>query len=196
MGPRRAAQLLRRATFVISAGTTDLFSHYLATNRSGTDSWPQYENLLITRVTNNTTVSICQMIVYCLLYVSSVMWPNPYHFTQVMRALGGRRFVFVGVPPVGCLPLVRTLLGMGAQTCHEDMNSMATSFNRRLAEVVHFLRNQRDIRATFIDVYPIISMATIDPKTFGKSWYILVPFKWTEGKKKCTLTGSFDNVFL
>nr|BAK04674.1 predicted protein [Hordeum vulgare subsp. vulgare] len=155
VGPRRAAQLLRRATFVISAGTTDLFSHYLATNRSGTDSWPQYENLLITRVTNNTTV---------------------------MRALGGRRFVFVGVPPVGCLPLVRTLLGMGAQTCHEDMNSMATSFNRRLAEVVHFLRNQRDIRATFIDVYPIISMATIDPKTFGL----------TETSRGCCGTGVIE----
>lgn len=85
-----------------------------------------------------------------------------------MRALGGRRFVFVGVPPVGCLPLVRTLLATGAEKCHENMNSMATSFNRRLAEGVRFLNNQRDIRATFIDVYPIISMATIDPKTFGK----------------------------
>ncbi|XP_047080812.1 GDSL esterase/lipase At5g45950-like [Lolium rigidum] len=140
VGPRRAEQLVRRATFVISAGTTDVFSHYLATNRSRSDSWPSYENLLITRVAN---------------------------YTQVMRALGGRRFVFVGVPPVGCLPLVRTLLGTGAEKCHENMNSMAASFNRRLDEVVRFLKNQRDTRATFIDVYPIVSMATIDPVTYG-----------------------------
>ncbi|KAF7077015.1 hypothetical protein CFC21_081607 [Triticum aestivum] len=155
VGPRRAGQLLRRATFVISAGTTDLFNHYLATNRSGTESWPPYENLLITRVAN---------------------------YTQAMRALGGRRFVFVGVPPVGCLPLVRTLLGTGAETCHENMNSMATSFNRRLGEVVRFLRNQRDIRATFVDVYPIISMATIDPKNFGL----------TETSRGCCGTGVIE----
>ena len=85
-----------------------------------------------------------------------------------MRALGGRRFVFVGVPPVGCLPLVRTLLGTGAEKCHENMNSMASSLNRRLDEVVRVLKTQRDTRATFIDVYPTISMATIDPVTFGK----------------------------
>ena len=85
-----------------------------------------------------------------------------------MRALGGRRFVFVGVPPVRCLPLVRTLLGTGAEKCHENMNSMASSLNRRLDEVVRVLKTQRDTRATFIDVYPTVSMATIDPVTFGR----------------------------
>ncbi|CAM0948035.1 unnamed protein product [Alopecurus aequalis] len=155
VGPRRAEQLVRRATFVISAGTTDVFSHYLANNRSGANSWPLYENLLVTRVAN---------------------------YTQVMRALGGRRFVFVGVPPVGCLPLVRTLLGTGTERCHENMNSMAASFNRRLDEVVRVLKNQRDTRATFIDVYPLISMATVDHKTFG----------FTDTSRGCCGTGVME----
>lgn len=75
--------------------------------------------------------------------------------------------MFVGVPPVGCLPLVRTLLGTGTEKCHENINSLATSFNRGLAEVVRLLKNERDTRATFIDIYTIVAMATVDPRTFG-----------------------------
>ncbi|KAF0934416.1 hypothetical protein E2562_025025, partial [Oryza meyeriana var. granulata] len=139
VGRRRAEQLVRRATFVISAGTTDLLFHYLASNQSTAEIGPQYENQLITRVAN---------------------------YTQVMATLGARRFVFVGVAPIGCFPIVRTLLGTGTTRCHENMNLLATSFNERLVEVVRLLKNQPDIRATFIDTYTTIGKATINPNNY------------------------------
>ncbi|KAL5196394.1 hypothetical protein ABZP36_008393 [Zizania latifolia] len=140
VGARRAERLVRKATFVISAGTTDLLFHYLASNQSAADSGPRYENQLITRIVN---------------------------YTQAMATLGGRRFVFVGVPPIGCLPLVRTLLRTGTTRCHESFNLLATSFNKKLVEVVRLLKNEPDFRATFVDVYTTIGMATVDPSNFG-----------------------------
>ncbi|KAJ1277487.1 hypothetical protein BS78_04G007500, partial [Paspalum vaginatum] len=140
-GPKKAEQLVRNATFVISAGTADLLFHYLPSNHSARDSQQQqYENQLIARVAN---------------------------YTQAIRKLGGRRFIFVGLPPVGCLPIVRTLLGTGPDTCHGDMNLLAASFNRRLAKLVRLLKNETDTRATLIDVYTVVATATADPSSFG-----------------------------
>ncbi|KAL6629315.1 hypothetical protein ACP70R_029080 [Stipagrostis hirtigluma subsp. patula] len=136
-GLKRAEQLVSKATFIVSAGTADLIFHYIASNQSAEDTQLQYENQLITHVAN---------------------------YTQVMRKLGGRRFVFVGVPPIGCLPIVRTLTG--ADNCHGKLNLLATSFNKKLAKMVHILKNEPDNRATFIDVYAIIAKATTDPNNF------------------------------
>ncbi|KAL5200066.1 hypothetical protein ABZP36_021269 [Zizania latifolia] len=155
VGPRSAERLVRKATFVISAGTTDLLFHYLASNQSASGSGPQYENQLITRIAN---------------------------YTQVMATLGGRRFVFIGVPPIGCLPLVRTLLGTGTTRCHENMNLLATSFNEKLVQVVRRLKNEPDIRATFVDIYTTIGKATIDPNNFGL----------TETSRGCCGTGIIE----
>uniref|UniRef100_A0A0D9YL73 GDSL esterase/lipase n=1 Tax=Oryza glumipatula TaxID=40148 RepID=A0A0D9YL73_9ORYZ len=155
VGRRRAEELVRRATFVVSAGTTDLLFHYLASNQSAAESGPQYENQLISRVAN---------------------------YTQVMATLGGRRFVFVGVPPIGCLPIARTLLGTGTTRCHENMNLLATSFNERLVEVVRLLKNQPNIRATFVDTYTTIGMATISPNNYGL----------TETSRGCCGTGVIE----
>ena len=58
LGPRRAERLINRATFVISSGTNDMLSVYLASNRSNAISMEMYENHLITRVANYTQVRI------------------------------------------------------------------------------------------------------------------------------------------
>jgi len=58
LGPRRAERLVNRAAFVISSGTNDLLSVYLATNRSNAISMELYENHLIAHVANYTQVHI------------------------------------------------------------------------------------------------------------------------------------------
>ncbi|RCV19765.1 hypothetical protein SETIT_4G002000v2 [Setaria italica] len=140
LGPRRAERLVNRATFVISAGTNDLLSVYLASNRSNAISMDMYENHLIARVANHT---------------------------QAMIMLGGRRFVFVGLPPMGCMPIARTLVGTGSDRCDETLNQLATSFNSKLVQLLNFINYQRQIRTSYIDTYTTIHDATVDPKTFG-----------------------------
>jgi hypothetical protein len=56
LGPRRAERLVNRAAFVISTGTNDLLSVYLASNRSNAISMELYENHLTAHVANYTQV--------------------------------------------------------------------------------------------------------------------------------------------
>ncbi|PVH48563.1 hypothetical protein PAHAL_4G358500 [Panicum hallii] len=140
LGPRRAERLINRATFVISSGTNDMLSVYIASNRSNAISMEMYENHLIAHVAN---------------------------YTQAMIMLGGRRFVFVGLPPMGCLPIARTLVGTGSDRCDETLNQLATSFNSKLVQLLSLINYQRQIRTSYIDTYTTIHDATVDPKTFG-----------------------------
>ena len=117
-------------------------------------------------------------------------------FFQEMRKLGGRRFIFVGLPPIGCLPIVRTLLGTGPDKCHGNMNLPAASFHEKLLKLVQLLKNEPDTRAAFIDVYTIITKATTEPNDLGTFRHIIQRcsfFNFGENIKKSTRgTGTTD----
>ncbi|KAF8662030.1 hypothetical protein HU200_056565 [Digitaria exilis] len=144
LGARRAERLVNRAAFVISTGTNDMLSVYLASSNQSNSaiSMEMYENHLIARVAN---------------------------YTQAMIMLGGRRFVFVGLPPMGCLPIARTLVGTGSDRCDETLNQLATSFNSKLVQLLSYINYQRQIRTSYIDTYTTIHEATVDPKAYGLS---------------------------
>uniref|UniRef100_A0ACD5XRR0 Uncharacterized protein n=1 Tax=Avena sativa TaxID=4498 RepID=A0ACD5XRR0_AVESA len=140
-GPRRAERFVNRATFIISAGTNDMLLNYIASNRSaGPIGMLRYENNLITRLGN---------------------------YTQMMRLLGGRRFVFVGLPPIGCLPIARTLLGRGPDGCDSNLNQLAASFNSRLIQLSNLINYQPRLRSAYIDTYTIMRAATDNPQSYG-----------------------------
>ncbi|KAM3196931.1 hypothetical protein ACQJBY_072555 [Aegilops geniculata] len=141
LGLRRAERIVNRATFIISAGTNDMLLNYIASNRSaGPIAMLRYENHLIARLGN---------------------------YTQVMRMLGARRFVFVGLPPIGCLPIARTLLGRDPDGCDSDLNQLAASFNSRLIQLSNFVNYQPRMRSAYIDTYTIIRAATDNPQNYG-----------------------------
>ncbi|KAE8788985.1 GDSL esterase/lipase [Hordeum vulgare] len=141
IGPRRAERIVNRATFIISAGTNDMLLNYIASNRSaGPIAMLRYENHLIARLGN---------------------------YTQVMRMLGARRFVFVGLPPIGCLPIARTLLGRDPDGCDSDLNQLAASFNSRLIQLSNFINYQPRLRSAYIDTYTIVRAATDNPQNYG-----------------------------
>lgn len=163
LGPRRAERLVNRATFVISTGTNDMLSAYLASNRSSAISTAAYENYLIARVANFTQV-ISSPHSSCNYTINLSMTT----INQVMSMLGGRRFIFVGLPPMGCLPIVRTLVGTGSQRCDARLNQLAMSFNSKLLQLLNIINSQNQIRTSYIDAYTIINDATTDPNKFGK----------------------------
>uniref|UniRef100_A0A0D9WKR9 Uncharacterized protein n=1 Tax=Leersia perrieri TaxID=77586 RepID=A0A0D9WKR9_9ORYZ len=142
MGPTRAERLVNRATFVVSAGTNDILFNYLDSNRSGYNTMPEYDSYLMQRLAN---------------------------YTQVMMMLGGRRFLFAGLPPIGCLPIARTLLGAGEDRCDDNLNEVAASFNSKLLDLSNSINcnHQQDARSAYIDTYNIIREATNNPSNFG-----------------------------
>lgn len=84
---------------------------------------------------------------------------------QVMNELGGTRFVLVGVPPFGCLPIVRTLFGV--EDCSSELNAVASSFNSKLVTMLGDLKRKLRVRAAYMDIFTIMYEATRNPKKFG-----------------------------
>ncbi|XP_072965983.1 GDSL esterase/lipase At5g45950 isoform X1 [Typha angustifolia] len=138
VGVAEANRIVKNAVFVISAGTNDLLLGHIFSNQSTQSNSQQYENYLIT---------------------------NMAKYVKEMHRLGGRMFVVVSVPPMGCLPIVRTL--QGVEECVENFNALATSFNSKLVKKLDALRNELQVRTYYVDIYNILDEATKNPEKFG-----------------------------
>nr|CAD1822335.1 unnamed protein product [Ananas comosus var. bracteatus] len=130
-------EIIKDAVFVISAGTNDLLQSYLSMNQPN-QTMPKYENYLINLTSN---------------------------YVKVMNELGGTRFVLVGVPPFGCLPIVRTLFGV--ENCSSELNAVASSFNSKLVTMLGVLKRKLRVRAAYMDIFTIMYEATRNPEKFG-----------------------------
>ncbi|XP_020080828.1 GDSL esterase/lipase At5g45950-like [Ananas comosus] len=137
VGIGRSKEIIKDAVFVISAGTNDLLQSYLSMNQPN-QTMPKYENYLINLTSN---------------------------YVKVMNELGGTRFVLVGVPPFGCLPIVRTLFGV--ENCSSELNAVATSFNSKLVTMLGVLKRKLRVRAAYMDIFTIMYEATRNPEKFG-----------------------------
>lgn len=84
-----------------------------------------------------------------------------------MHRLGGRKFVIVGVPPVGCLPIVRTL--SGADKCVDALNELAVSFNSQLVSQLGVLKKSLGVKTAYLDVFTVMNEAAKYPEKFGTS---------------------------
>jgi len=82
-----------------------------------------------------------------------------------MHRLGAARLVVVGVPPFGCMPLVKAL--MGTSTCVESYNTAAFSFNSKIREKLESIKATLGMKIAFVDTYRIIEHAVQNPTLYG-----------------------------
>ena len=84
---------------------------------------------------------------------------------QLMHRLGATRLVVVGVPPLGCMPLVKTL--MEKTGCVESYNKVAFSFNSKIQTKLSTLKAKLRMKIAFVDAYSIIDNAVNNPTLYG-----------------------------
>ncbi|KAH7568839.1 hypothetical protein JRO89_XS06G0059600 [Xanthoceras sorbifolium] len=84
---------------------------------------------------------------------------------STLYKLGARRLVVVGVPPLGCMPLVKTL--MSQKTCVESYNELAFSFNAKIKEKLVIMKKTIGLKTGYLDCYNIIQDAVIHPLKYG-----------------------------
>lgn len=90
---------------------------------------------------------------------------------RTMNSLGTRKLVVVGVPPFGCLPLVRTL--RDDIKCDTASNRVALSLNSAI---------QRELKKTgrswakiaYLDIHGITLKAIENPQKYGTSYYNVI----------------------
>ncbi|KAL5717750.1 hypothetical protein ACHQM5_010718 [Ranunculus cassubicifolius] len=126
MGENNAKKRLNDALFMISLGTNDFILNYylLPAGRKIHYTVDEYSDYLI--------------------HIAE-------KFVLEIYRLGARKISLVGLPPVGCLPLIRSING-GA--CREDCNNLARRFDEKLKVVIAKLSKELNgIKLLFTDVF-------------------------------------------
>ncbi|KAI4368143.1 hypothetical protein MLD38_016735 [Melastoma candidum] len=154
VGRSLAEKILHNSIFVMSMGTNDfLLNYYIDPTRSAQYTIEEYQDFLVTCMSSDI---------------------------KEMYRLGARRMVIVGIPPLGCMPLVRTLAGTTG--CYENYNNVSSLFNSKISTRLDELRGTLGIKTVFLDANKMIMDAINNPQKYGM----------TETSKGCCGTGTIE----
>uniref|UniRef100_A0A0A0KAP6 Uncharacterized protein n=1 Tax=Cucumis sativus TaxID=3659 RepID=A0A0A0KAP6_CUCSA len=99
---------------------------------------------------------------------------------------GGRKFAFVAIPPLGCLPNTRLLKKEGDGSCWDEISALAILHNNLFPIALQkFADKFPGFKYTVADMYTLLQNRIDNPSKYG--------FK--EGKKACCGSGSFGGIY-
>ncbi|XP_077252179.1 GDSL-like Lipase/Acylhydrolase superfamily protein [Tasmannia lanceolata] len=154
VGEKRGEEIVRNAIFIVSAGTNDFIQNYFVEpERSKQFSVERYIDYLMNCLAKDI---------------------------EDMQRLGGRRFVVVGVPPMGCLPLIKTL--NDATDCADNLNQVSITFNSKLKAKLITLKKLLGVKICYADCFGPLLDAMKQPMKYG----------FTETSKGCCGTGTTE----
>ncbi|GAB4859387.1 hypothetical protein Ancab_010850 [Ancistrocladus abbreviatus] len=142
VGEQKANEILREALYLISIGTNDFLENYFTIpTRRFEFTVEQYQDFLIGIAKN---------------------------FIEEIYELGARKISLGGLPPMGCLPLERTINLLGGNECIEEYNSVALQFNSKLEGLVMQLNEELpNVTVVFSNPYPILQRIIRTPSLYG-----------------------------
>ncbi|CAO2812815.1 unnamed protein product [Amaranthus hypochondriacus] len=142
VGKQKANEILREAVYLISIGTNDFLENYfLLPTTKLCYTVPEFEDHL---------VEIAKK------------------FVHEIYSLGARKISLAGVPPMGCLPLERTINLFAIHECNEEYNNVALEFNAKMKNLVNQLNTQLlGIHVVFSNPYHILHQIIKKPSLFG-----------------------------
>ncbi|GLJ37440.1 hypothetical protein SUGI_0760730 [Cryptomeria japonica] len=143
VGPSNSSNIISQAIYVVVAGTNDIVQNYfyLPTRRKQFRA-EQYEQFLLLGCTN---------------------------FVEELYKIGARKIVVYGLPPVGCLPIQKTILKQNTVNgCIKHCNQVALSYNKKLNETIKNLQARLPgIKLVYADIYAIILDFVKHPIKYG-----------------------------
>lgn len=118
-------------------------------------------------------------------YVNMVLG-NATAVLEEIYKKGGRKFAFVAVPPLGCLPHSRLMKEGSHGSCYDEASALARLHNKLLPAALHKLANKlQGFKYTFADTYTLLQNRIDNPSKYG--------FK--EGKKACCGSGELRGIY-
>ncbi|PKU61239.1 GDSL esterase/lipase [Dendrobium catenatum] len=145
IGMNKREDLIKRAVFVLSAGTNDFISYSTVPLTREVFSVEGYQGFLLDKVKE---------------------------FIQALYNLGANRIVVSGLPPMGCLPIVITLKsrdGIHDRGCISSFNSIALDYNLKLQAILQEYSSSTELQIFYVDSYkPLIDIIT-SPASYGNS---------------------------
>ncbi|KAJ8424235.1 hypothetical protein Cgig2_026794 [Carnegiea gigantea] len=144
LGDQKAKETVSEAVYIISIGTNDFLENYyvLPTTRLQYGTVQQFEDHL---------VGVAKK------------------FIENIYSLGARKISLGGLPPMGCLPLERTINFLAVSECNEEYNNVAVEFNGKLKGLVDQLNKEMPgIRVVFSNPYYIMMQMIKRPSLYGE----------------------------
>ncbi|KAI7725959.1 hypothetical protein M8C21_006918 [Ambrosia artemisiifolia] len=147
IGKENTAEHIKKAVFMLSAGTNDYIVNYYGVGEPVTQV--MYPNVTSYR---------------------NFLFQNIERFIKKLMNEGAHKIAMVGLPPMGCLPEVITLNRYAAthgRICVEQMSSVATDYNIFLENKVNGMHFS-ETKLYYADIYkPILDMIEFGTKTLG-----------------------------
>ncbi|XP_040934415.1 GDSL esterase/lipase APG-like [Gossypium hirsutum] len=82
--------------------------------------------------------------------------------------LGVRKIGVTSLPPLGCIPLARTLFGYHEKGCVSRFNTDAQQFNKKLNAAATNLQKQHfDLKIVVFDIYKVLLDVVNTPSNYG-----------------------------
>ncbi|KAL9669041.1 hypothetical protein QQ045_006582 [Rhodiola kirilowii] len=142
LGASKADYILTEAIYIVSLGTNDfLENYYILPYRQLQFTVTEYSNFLLERAQN---------------------------FITKIYNLGVRKISLTSLPPMGCLPLERTVNLFHSFECNEEYNSVAAEFNVKLRGLGMYLNEKLPgMKIHFSDLYFLSLQLIQKPAIFG-----------------------------
>lgn len=149
-GKSLANEIIAEALYVFSIGTNDFIVNYL---------------VLPIRPAQYTAV---EYITYLVGLADQAI--------RDLYDLGGRKIVFSGLAPFGCIPSARTLNHDEPGECNEEYNQLARSFNAGLQDTVRKLNTDlAGAQVVYTETYSTVASIVASPSEYGKQTFICDP---------------------
>ena len=88
---------------------------------------------------------------------------------QNIYGLGARKIGVTSLPPLGCVPLARTLFGYHEKGCVSSFNTDAQQFNKKLNSATANLQKQHpDLKIVVFDIFKALDDIVKSPSNYGK----------------------------
>ncbi|KAF9589494.1 hypothetical protein IFM89_024765 [Coptis chinensis] len=141
LGDAQAKVILSEALYLISIGTNDFLENYFVfPNRSSVFTVGEYEDFLLGIAVK---------------------------FMKDIYGLGARKISITGLPPMGCVPLVRTISRPSAN-CLEKYNDVAKDFNKKLDNlIVKMNKELNGVKVVTANTYGIVLDMIQNPLKYG-----------------------------
>ncbi|GJS33926.1 GDSL esterase/lipase APG [Tanacetum coccineum] len=160
-GGSKAASIFKDALYLISAGNSDFVLNY-------------YVNPLVNKV-------------YTADQYGDYLVGIFQSFVKDLHGLGARRIGVTSLPPLGCLPAVRTLFGYHEKGCVSNINTDAQAFNKKVNAAATQLKKQLPgLKIVIFDIFQPLYDIIKNPSSQG----------FTEATKGCCGTGTVETTVL
>ncbi|KAL8458419.1 hypothetical protein ACS0TY_036076 [Phlomoides rotata] len=160
-GSTQSATVIKDALYIVSAGSSDFVQNYYINpflNKAYTPD--QYSSYLIGIFTS---------------------------FIKNIYGLGARKIGVTSLPPLGCVPIARTIFGYHERGCVSRLNTDAQQFNKKINSAAAQLQKQYpDLKLVIFDVFKPLYDIVSDPKKNG----------FIEATRGCCGTGTLETTSL